>query len=165
MTKYFNLNLTSIDGERYLLGTCQICGELLELRTAEIEVLADHREHPRRCPRCSTELAIRILPGSPTGELVVSARRPYGSADWTDVVSSNLLAAGTVGADLLIRFKGEVVYRYRDRRDLLGPLLAAESKGKYFNAAIKALPCERLCAIYGCSVAVTSPEKHCAAHR
>lgn len=61
----------------------------------------------------------------------------------TPVVSSNLAAIGTAGPDLFIQFKPKgdepgAVWRYPGHAAHAVAMIAAESPGKYFHAAIKA---------------------------
>jgi hypothetical protein len=53
------------------------------------------------------------------------------------VVSSNVRAVGTEGDDLIVMFQNGKAYRYLGAAGKAEELRAAESVGKFMNAAIK----------------------------
>lgn len=63
---------------------------------------------------------------------------------WVAVESENLAAVRRDGEDLLVRFRKGAEYVYPGAGPLLPELLAAGSKGRFFQARIRALPFRRL---------------------
>lgn len=89
--------------------------------------------------------------------------------EFSEVESSNLAAAGTVGEDLIVWFKAGPAYRYPGARDLFHALVASESKGRFFHAKVRPRYAIRLCGVAGCSEASTSdvlggPLRFCSDH-
>jgi hypothetical protein len=85
--------------------------------------------------------------------------------EYQEVESSNLAGVGSLGGDLIVVFRGGAVYRYPGAGDLLHPLLASESKGRFFNARIRPLAVyARLCPAPGCLEPAGEGAPSCAVH-
>ena len=85
--------------------------------------------------------------------------------EFAEVESSNLAGAGTKGEDLIVFFRAGAAYLYPCAAELLHPLLASESKGRFFNSKIRRVPgYVRLCSAPGCTEPVLK-EEACAVHR
>lgn len=85
--------------------------------------------------------------------------------EFAEVESSNLLAAGVRGRDLIVWFKGGVAYEYPEAGELFHALVASESKGRFFNAKVRRVPgYRRLCTVGGCLEPSLPNSKVCAAH-
>lgn len=97
-------------------------------------------DRPVRCRSCGTEHRVDV---SADG-LRAKVRLPRNCEAWFEVESTNLAAAGRRGADLLVRFRNGAEYVYPGAGPLLGDLLRAESKGKFFLEKVRPRPCRRL---------------------
>lgn len=119
-----------------LRGACLHCGA--DLTWAEAAFLRTDR--PVRCRACKTEHRVDLS----VNGLRARVRLPRNCDAWVEVESSNLAAVGRRGADLIVRFKQGAEYLYPGAGPLLPELLAAGSKGKFFQARVRALPSRRL---------------------
>ena len=89
--------------------------------------------------------------------------------EYQAVESSNLFGAGVRGDDLIVVFRSGAAYLYPGAADLLHPLLASESKGRFFNARVRPRLALRLCPEPGCleeaqSDVLGGPLRRCAVH-
>ena len=136
---------SDVDDSWWVPGGCQVCGGILTRSRGVPRGV----EHPVTCEACGAEHGVTIVRNPDLW--MCRVRRPYGCADWEELASSNLRAAGTAGTDLVVAFRKGGIYRYPGAADLFPELLAAESAGKFFHARIRPRETVRLCAIYGCA--------------
>ena len=57
--------------------------------------------------------------------------------NWADVDSSMIVGVGTLGDDLLVKFKNGDFYLYVGLSNEYNSLVSSESVGKYFHADIR----------------------------
>jgi hypothetical protein len=84
--------------------------------------------------------------------------------EYQAVESSNLAGVGSRGDDLIVVFRGGAAYLYPGAAELLHPLIASDSKGRFFNARVRPLTnFTRLCPEPGCLEPVADA-RACAVH-